>query len=208
MGLDSERRGPGPGPGAVLHDAQVIERSWQDPPRFALLFDRHAPYIFRYIARRVGRDIVDDLVAETFVSAFASRRSYDLAHTDARPWLYGIATHVVGSHRRDELRQFRISLAMRPEPHLTGHAEQIALDVTARTMSALLATALTALADGDRDVLVLIAWEELTYDQVARALGIPVGTVRSRLHRARAIVRHALAQSDTVSVIQEVLHHE
>jgi RNA polymerase sigma-70 factor (ECF subfamily) len=206
MGLDSERGGPGPGAG--LQDALVIEHSWQDPSRFALLFDRHAPDIFRYIARRVGRDIVDDLVAETFVSAFVSRRSYNLAYPDARPWLYGIATHVVGSHRRNELRHFRISLAVRPEPQLTGHAEQIALDVTARTMSASLATALTALADGDRDVLLLIAWEELTYDQVARALGIPVGTVRSRLHRARAIVRHALAQSDTVGVIQEVLHHE
>jgi RNA polymerase sigma-70 factor (ECF subfamily) len=71
-----------------------------------------------------------------------------------------------------------------------------------------LATALTVLATGDRDVLVLVAWEQLTYEEVARALNIPVGTVRSRLHRARAQVRRRLAQSGSQSTIEEVLNHE
>lgn len=192
----------------VTPDAAAIEESWRDPARFAVLFDRHAPRIFRYIARRVGRDIVDDLVAETFVSAFASRRRYDLAYPDARPWLYGIATHVIASHRRHEFRQYRISLALGPEPHQPGHADRIAADVTARSMTETLLAALMALPDADRDVLVLIAWEELTYDEVARALAIPIGTVRSRLHRARAHVRRTLALGDTPALIEEVLHHD
>jgi RNA polymerase sigma-70 factor (ECF subfamily) len=73
-------------------------------------------------------------------------------------------------------------------------------------MSEHLIAALAGLSDGDRDVLVLVAWEELTYGEVARALDVPVGTVRSRLHRARTQVRHALAQRKTLSIIEEVLN--
>ena len=78
-----------------VDDATVIEESWQEPSRFAILFDRHAPLIYRYIARRVGYHAIDDLVAETFVGAFASRLGYN--DRDAKPWLYGIATNVIGS---------------------------------------------------------------------------------------------------------------
>ena len=94
-----KRRGP------AADDAAVIEGSWREPERFAVLFDRHAPHIYRYLARRAGRQVADDLVAETFLVAFAKRDRYDLGHADARPWLYGIATNLVGQHRRDEARQ-------------------------------------------------------------------------------------------------------
>ena len=92
----------------TIDDATVIERSWIDPAYFGVLFDTHAPLIYRYIARRVGPQGSDDLVAETFVAAFGGRRRYDIARRDARPWLYGIATNVISRHRRDELKQFRI----------------------------------------------------------------------------------------------------
>jgi RNA polymerase sigma-70 factor (ECF subfamily) len=75
--------------GDTADDAAAIEMSWAEPPQFAVLFERHAPHIYRYIARRVGHSAVDDLVAEVFVAAFASRHRYDLACRDARPWLYG-----------------------------------------------------------------------------------------------------------------------
>jgi len=196
------------GPVVAVDDAAVIERSWLEPIYFGVLFDRHAPSIYRYIARRVGRNAIDDLVAESFVSAFSSRLRYNLAYRDARPWLYGIATHVIGSHRRDELRQLRVSQAALPAVPLLGHADAIAADVTARSMSGPLTAALTALAAGDRDVLILIAWEQLTYDEVARALDIPVGTVRSRLHRARANVREVLARLGTLTTVEEVLNRD
>ena len=115
---------PAPCPDVQLDDdATIIERSWREPERFALLFDRHAARIHRYVARRVGREVADDLVAETFLAAFAKRRGYFTAYRDAGPWLYGIATNLVGQHRREEVRQFRIRQAAWPELAEPGHAE-------------------------------------------------------------------------------------
>jgi len=193
---------------AAADDAAVIEGSWREPELFAVLFDRHAPHIHRYLARRAGRQIADDLVAETFLAAFAKRDRYDLRYPDARPWLYGIATNLVGQHRRDEVRQYRIGQAATAEPEVPGHADQVAVDVTARAVRPLLAQALAALPAGDRDVLLLIAWEQLTYQEVSRALGIPVGTVRSRLHRARSNVRRVLAGTGAAAAYEEITTHE
>ena len=198
----------GPETLVAVDDAAVVEQSWQDPVCFGILFDRHAPYIYRYIARRVGRDAIDDLVAETFIGAFASRQRYDLAYRDARPWLYGVATHVISSHRRQELRQLRIAHAVWSARAVLGHADSVAADITAQSLSEPLGNALAALAAGDRDVLILIAWEQLSYDEVARALDIPIGTVRSRLHRARASVREALARLGTLETVVEVLSND
>ncbi len=124
------RRRGGP---AAADDAAVIECSWREPERFAVVFDRHAPHIYRYLARRAGRQVADDLVAETFLAAFAKRDRYDLGHADARPWLYGIATNLVGQHRRDQARQYKITqAAAAAEPEVPGHADRVAADVTPR----------------------------------------------------------------------------
>jgi len=195
--------------GSAADDAAVIESSWREPERFAVLFDRHAPHIHRYLARRAGRQVADDLVGETFLTAFRKRDTYDLGHPDARPWLYGIATNLVAQQRRDEARQYRIQqAATRAEPVVPGHADQVAADVTAQAMRPLLTAALAALPDGDRDVLLLIAWEQLTYQEVARALGIPVGTVRSRLNRARKKVRQVLAGTAATATYEELTTNE
>src|SRR2546429_4661374 len=85
-----------------LDDGAVIGAPRPEPDRFASLSDRHAPYIHRYLARRVGRQAADDLVAETFLVAFRKRARYDPRHHDARPWLYGIATNLIAQHRREE----------------------------------------------------------------------------------------------------------
>jgi RNA polymerase sigma factor (sigma-70 family) len=193
---------------AVATDAALIEISWQEPERFAVLFDKHAPHIYRYLARRAGRQVAEDLVAETFLVAFAKREKYDLGHANARPWLYGIATNLVGQHRRDEAREYRIRQAAAAEPDVPSHAERVAADVTAQAMRTLLHEALAALSAGDRDVLLLIAWEQLTYQEVSRALAIPVGTVRSRLHRARTKVREVLAGTDAAATYEELTTNE
>jgi RNA polymerase sigma factor (sigma-70 family) len=174
---------------------------------FAALFDRHAPHIHRYLARRLGEQAADDLVAETFLTAFRKRGAYRAGQRDARPWLYGIATRLVAQHRRDEVRRLRLHQAVPVEPDTVCHADQVASDVTAAALRGLLTTALADLTDGDRDVLLLIVQEELTYDQVATALEIPAGTVRSRLHRARVTVRAALGGSNPLSGIEEGVHH-
>lgn len=173
-------------------DAAIIEGSLHRPERFATIFDRHAAHIQRYLARRLGQQAADDLVAETFLVAFDKRARYDLARFDARPWLYGIATNLVRQHQRQEIREYRLRATVGPEPDQDSHADRVAAQVTAAAMHRMLAAALAALAEGDRDVLLLIAWEGLTYEGVAEALGIPVGTVRSRLSRARRQVRAAL----------------
>jgi RNA polymerase sigma factor (sigma-70 family) len=194
---------------AAADDAAVIESSWREPELFAVLFDRHAPHIHRYLSRRAGRQVADDLVAETFLAAFAKRDRYDLGHPDARPWLYGIATNLVGQHRRDQVRQYKITQAAAAvEPEVPGHADEVAADVTAQAMHALLEGALAALSAGDRDVLLLIAWEQLTYQEVSRALAIPVGTVQSRLHRARTKVRQALAGTEAGATYEELTTNE
>lgn len=194
---------PVPDPAGGMDDAAVIELSWREPERFALLFDRHAAHIHRYLARRLGAQAAGDLVGETFLAAFSRRRQYDPARRDARPWLYGIATNLVGQHRRDELRRYRLQQAVPAEPALPCPADRVAARVAAAAVRQQLADAVAALPAADRDVLLLIAWEQLRYDEVAVALGIPVGTVRSRLNRARTKVRAALGDCDPTQIFEE-----
>jgi RNA polymerase sigma-70 factor (ECF subfamily) len=184
-------------------DAAVIARSLADPERFALVFDRHAAAIHRYLTRRLGGDAADDLVGETFLTAFRRRASFDTGHRNALPWLYGIATRLVAQHRRDTARAAR-----RPTPAADAwcHADQVAADVTATALHDTLIAGLADLNEGDRDVLLLIAQEELTYEQVAAALEIPVGTVRSRLNRARTALRAALGGTNPLHITEEVTH--
>ncbi|MDT7729017.1 MAG: hypothetical protein QOI21_5593 [Actinomycetota bacterium] len=193
-------------PGEAEDDAKIITASLHDSERFATIFDRHAPHIQRYLARRLGSQIADDLAGETFLIAFGKRARYDPKYTDARPWLYGIATNLVGQRRREEVREYRLRAAVGAPADEACHAEQVAEQVTAQAMNELLATALAGLSEGDRDVLVLIAWEGLSYEEVAAALDIPVGTVRSRLNRARKKVRATLSQSDQ-TLSEEVSNH-
>ncbi|MFI6757547.1 RNA polymerase sigma factor [Micromonospora sp. NPDC050417] len=115
----------------VLTDAAVIERSVRDPGSFATIFDRREPYIHRYLARRRGAEIADDLVAETFLAAFRRRERFDTAHPDARPWLYGIATNTVSQHRREEAREYRLRQAYVPATTEASHADRVTSAVTA-----------------------------------------------------------------------------
>ena len=143
-------------------DAEVIAASCRKPERFAELFDRHAPHLHRYCARRAGPQAADDLVAETFLAAFGQRSGYDLAYPDARPWLYGIATNLLGTYQRQEIRQFRLLQAAAPRAVAAfDHAERVVATVAAQSARPRLAAALAGLAQPDRDVLLLIAWEDL-----------------------------------------------
>ncbi|HZE50881.1 MAG TPA: RNA polymerase sigma factor [Jatrophihabitantaceae bacterium] len=174
-------------------DAAIIERSVLEPEAFGALFDRHAARIHRYVSGRLGRDAADDVLAETFIAAFRRRGRYDRSRPDARPWLYGIAANVIAQHRRDEVRRWRLLAALPVDAPVSGHADDVADRVSAQAVRAQLADALAGLAGRDRDVLLLAAWADLTYEEIATALAIPVGTVRSRLFRARRLIRESLA---------------
>jgi RNA polymerase sigma factor (sigma-70 family) len=175
-----------------ITDAELIRQSWTDPERFAALFDRHHRRVHRYVARRLGTQVADDIVGETFLIAFRRRESYELTRDHALPWLYAIATSLVARHRRDEERYLRTLCRTGVDPLPEPMADQVVGRVAAQTQERLLAGALAGLSQGDRDVLLLVAWGDLSYEETADVLSIPVGTVRSRLHRARRKVRKAL----------------
>jgi RNA polymerase sigma-70 factor, ECF subfamily len=182
--------------GALVDDAHVIDWSIEDPDTFAELFHRHSGEIGRYVTRRVGPGIAEDLVAETFLVAFRRRGSYDGSRTDARPWLYGIATNVMRRHRRDEVRALRALERTGVDPVLAdSFTDRVDGQVAAEEMSRRLAPALARLNAGQRDVLLLTAWAGLTVDQIAEVLGIPNGTARSRLDRARTKIRAVLTDA-------------
>ena len=177
-------------------DSVLIAQSHGASERFGALFRRHAAGIHGYAARRLGVSAADDVMAETFLVAFRQRARYDQTREDARPWLYGIATNLIAHHRRAEARSYRALARTGVDPVAESFADDAIARVAAAGSRQLLARALARLRPGDRDVLLLVAWADLTYDQVSEALGIPVGTVRSRLHRARSQVRQALKELD------------
>lgn len=175
-------------------DAVVIERSLRRPERFAAVFDRHYAAIHGYVARRLGAGLADDVASETFLVAFDRRHRYDLEQPDATPWLYGIASNLVARHRRAEVRRYRMMARAGVEDAVDSHGESVDGRLDAQALRSRLAAALADLDRRDREVLLLVAWAQLSLEETARALGIPAGTARSRLHRARTRTRRALTK--------------
>ncbi len=182
-------------------DADCIRASLADPARFAAVFDRHGAALAGYLAHRVPPSAVEDLVSETFLSAFKARAHYDLEQADARPWLLGIATNTLRHHWRAEGR--RRVLAERlyrlgrrtPGPGGQSSSDPSGTDDDDR---ARVLAALDQLDPGIRDTLMLLAVGGLTYDEIARALDVPVGTVRSRIFRGRRRLRELLREDAPV----------
>ncbi len=177
---------------SAVADAQVLSVSMDDTERFAVLYDRYAGQLFRYAYQRAGDQAAQDIVADTFLAAFQQRASFDPGRGDVRPWLFGILTRKLARHHRAEKARYRaLARAASPEAE-EGPADRITARVSAAALRGPLARALARLSAGDRDVLLLIAWADCSYEEVAAALDIPIGTVRSRLNRARRKVREAL----------------
>jgi RNA polymerase sigma factor (sigma-70 family) len=164
---------------SFVTDADVLRESLSQPAMFAALYERHAGAVSIYLIRRVGNGIAEDLTAEVFVRAFRARATYDVRHDTALPWLLGIASNLIADHRRAERR--RLAAVER----LARTTPAFAPDRHAVELGAELARALRRLPAVDRDTLLLVVWGELSYEEVAVALGVPVGTVRSRISRAR-----------------------
>jgi RNA polymerase sigma-70 factor (ECF subfamily) len=179
-------------PSAQPSDTELITRSTVEPELFAALFDRHATAVHRYLGRRVG-ELADDLLSETFLIAFRRRAAYRPDHVEVRPWLMGIATNVVHGHLRSERRRYRALSRASAEPAVAGPGAEESHDrLAAQAMRGPLAAALAGLKAHDRDVLLLFAYAQLSYEEIAAALDVPIGTVRSRLNRARRQTRAAL----------------
>jgi RNA polymerase sigma factor (sigma-70 family) len=159
-------------------DAEVLARSAVEPTAFAILYERHHIAVRRYVARRVGTETGEDLASEVFIRAFRGRESCRSDHASALPWLLGVANHVVADHRRQEHRRLKaLQRLAATTPESVEHED--------RGVSAELVANLRRLSERDRDALLLVVWGELSYEEVADALGLPVGTVSSRIARAR-----------------------
>lgn len=182
------------------HDGDVISASLADPDRFTEIFERHFDAIYGFTARRLGRELADDVGASVFVEAFAARERFEPDRPDARPWLYGIATNLIHRHRRTETRRLRAYA--RVDATSVGEPIDLEQRFDAEAMGPQLAAALRALHERDRDALLLFAWAGLAYEDIAVATDVPVGTVRSRIHRARQKLRTDLGVTDPVGSLE------
>jgi RNA polymerase sigma factor (sigma-70 family) len=196
-------------PAAEDTDAEIIRRMHGDPDVFATVFDRYYPAIHGYATRRLGRDLADDVAAEVFLVAFDQWQRYDTSQESARPWLFGIASNLIAGHQRAEARRYRaIARTDRAvtagDEHADGHADRVAVRLDAEALRGRLAMALGDIAPSDREVLLLVAWADLSCEETAQALGVPAGTVRSRLHRARKKLRAALGGADPTALREEL----
>lgn len=178
----------------MLTDSDVIAASLDDPDRFGEIFSRYGRRVFGYVAGRVPREDAADVTGDVFLRAFRIRSKFDLKRTDALPWLFGVATNVIGEYLKKRSRRLRIGLRsdQTDEPPVDELASGRA-DVT--RASPALDSALRALKPRDRSVLILFAVEDLSYAEISEALSIPVGTVRSRLNRARSQASELIGDS-------------
>lgn len=166
------------------------------PADFEAAFTEHFPPVYRFIARRVGPALAEDLAAETFATAYRRRAAFDPQQGSLRSWLYGIASNLVRNHWRAEQHLLALDARLVPEVDLSGSAEAVDQRVTAAMLAPKLATGLAQLTGDQREVLLLHAWAELSHEEIAAALDIAPGTVRSRLSRARAALREHLGDFD------------
>lgn len=181
---------------AADDDLTVIRRSQSDPERFAVLVRRHGPAVGRYVTRRIGPERAEDVVAETFLVAFGKRAGYQDQGRDCLPWLYGIATRLMHRERRNEVRQLRLLAASGTDPVTAPFTDRVEDAVAARSVKQRLAAAVAELPVNQRDALLLLVWADLSYEQIATATGVPLGTVQSRISRARRRLRRSLADLD------------
>ena len=168
-------------------DSEILETSRETPGAFAELFERHARVIGAFAARRVGVDAAEDILSETFLVAFRRRADFDSTWASAKPWLLGIASRIIKKHHAQEAAQWRsVAASISRGEHTSDGAIDAAggrADASAAVRA--LAPRIAALAARDRETLLLYACGDLTYEEIAVALGVPVGTVRSRLNRVR-----------------------
>jgi RNA polymerase sigma-70 factor (ECF subfamily) len=192
LGVTTSGRHPHGEPGS---DRALVARSLEEPAAFEELFERHHAAIHRYVARRLSRTCADDVAAQAFCIAFDRRRQLIEQRPDCpvAAWLFGIATNLVRRHRRDERRQLRAYARLGAADAGADPQGDADARLDARRAAPQVARALAALSRDERDVLLLYALADLDYQGIAEALEIPIGTVRSRLARARTRARRHLA---------------
>jgi RNA polymerase sigma factor (sigma-70 family) len=178
-------------------DDEALVASRNDGERFDLIFELRAREIWRYLAGRLGPGVADELLSEVFVRAFAARSRFDPNLGTARGWLYGIANNLCRERLRSDSHYGRLPQGERTAQVAKG--PDPADSVVERHM---LRRSIDLLPDERREVILLIAAVGLSYEEAARALAVPVGTVRSRFFRARRQLRALLQDERSVDNAQ------
>ena len=173
-------------------DAEAIGRSLAEPEAFVAVFERHFALVHRFVRARGGD--AEEVAAETFATAFRRRADYDLARTDARAWLLGIAVNLMREARRSDRRR-RAAYARVPREAPAEDTTEVVRRLDAHVALSQMRGLLANLEPLERDLLLLHACVELTYAEIATALGIPIGTVRSRIHRLRTKLQTAAPET-------------
>lgn len=157
-----------------------------DPDAFAMIYDRHCDATHRYLARRVpSRELAEDLLSIVFLEAWRSRASARLESGSARPWILGIARMTLRRKARTDFRRRRAMDRVPQEPPQPDHADEVIEVLDRRAEATHVRAAFAALRQVDQDVIETCLWQGLDYASAATALGVPIGTVKSRLSRAR-----------------------
>lgn len=184
--------------GDLVSDSELIRRSRAEPRVFDQLFERHFDELYRYLAHRTNPSVAEDLAAETFTIAFAKRARYVAFGDSAKPWLFAIATNLIRARSRRERRGlFMLARLAGREPR-SSTDEDADLDARgdARDERGRLWAALGDIRRQERDALLLFAWADLSYAEIAVVCDCPIGTVRSRIARARIALSRSLANLD------------
>jgi RNA polymerase sigma-70 factor (ECF subfamily) len=180
-----------------------MSRRVRSPEPIEGLFVAHFGSIYRFAVYRVGRDAAHDIAAETFAQALRSAERLDAAR-DARAWLFGIASNVIRHHRRAEERRIRAYATVKRQSEAPGRNGRHPAE-SENLLRARLVDALLELDARDREALLLFAWADLSYEEISTALEIPPGTVRSRIHRARRLLRESLGETGVPSTGSRVV---
>jgi RNA polymerase sigma factor (sigma-70 family) len=163
------------------HDRELL----RTPAGFGRLFERHGRAVYNYCFRRTADwSAAEDLTSVVFLEAWRKRKDVSLHGESVLPWLYGVATNVLRSRNRS-LRRYRAALERLPRGHEADFADDVADRVDDQRQMRDVLDAFRVLPKRDQDILALCVWSGLSYEEAAVALGLPVGTVRSRLSRAR-----------------------
>lgn len=176
----------------IHSDSDVIRASRDAPERFGAIVERHHDVVYRYVARRIGRQDARDVTAEVFLNAFAARSRFDTAAESARPWLFGIAFNLIGRRLRTIRRRQRLTDALPGLRPVEDFAADSDSRVAASGLASELREALDSLSESDRETFLLYAVDGLTYSEVAEVMSVALGTVASRMSRVRSLIREAI----------------
>ena len=171
----------------MLSDARILSESVSEPARFSSLYERHVRAVASYVARRTGSELSEDLTAEVFVRAFRGRAVFRNDRGSALPWLLGIANNLIADHRRAERRRLEALRRL-------ARTRPVSSETSVGVLVPELVGELLRLPAADRDTLLLVVWGELSYAEAATALSVPIGTIRSRIARARQRLGAAIGQ--------------